>query len=447
MKKFGLLIIAIVIILFSDSTFGQIWVEHFDYDPGSLVSVSFTGDSVWNWHSGTYGQVDVIDTDSDTGKSLRYTDLYNWTYNPSAGRRIVITEAESEDVGRNLDQLYTSNSIYISFLMKVITLPSGGGTYFLHTFQGTIGTTFGSTVWIKPNSTNFQIGINARTTAANTVWYTTDLSLNLTYLVVVKYEFVTGTGNDVASLFINPSITGAEPSPTVTHTNTGGTDLTSIGRVALRQSLSSGNGMGTIEIDEIRVATSWSDAPLPVELSSFSASVISNGVKLSWRTETETNNYGFEILRSAQNDNWEKIGFVEGYGNSNSPKDYTFTDASVSSGTYSYRLKQIDNDGTFSYSKIIEVDLGAPDKYELAQNFPNPFNPNTSIRFTLPETGNVKLTVFNLLGQEVATLVNGVKEAGTHIINFDAEGLNSGVYIYRIESGSFNEVRKMTLIK
>ncbi len=187
---------------------------------------------------------------------------------------------------------------------------------------------------------------------------------------------------------------------------------------------------------------------LPVELSSFSASVIGSAVKLSWRTETEVNNYGFEILRSAQNDNdWTKLGFVEGYGNSNSPKDYSFTDASVVSGTYSYRLKQIDIDGTFSYSKTIEVDLGAPKKYELAQNFPNPFNPNTAIKFTLPETGNVKLTVYNMLGQEIATLVNGVKEAGTHIINFNAEELNSGVYIYRIESNGFNEVRKMTLIK
>ncbi|HSL89956.1 MAG TPA: T9SS type A sorting domain-containing protein [Ignavibacteriaceae bacterium] len=93
------------------------------------------------------------------------------------------------------------------------------------------------------------------------------------------------------------------------------------------------------------------------------------------------------------------------------------------------------------------MDLGAPKKFELTQNFPNPFNPNTAIRFSLPETGNVKLTVFNLLGQEVAVLVNGLTEAGTHIINFDAAGLNSGIYIYRIESGSFNEVRKMTLIK
>ncbi|MCJ7553924.1 MAG: T9SS type A sorting domain-containing protein, partial [Ignavibacteriaceae bacterium] len=203
---------------------------------------------------------------------------------------------------------------------------------------------------------------------------------------------------------------------------------------------------------------SASDNPLPVELSSFSASIIGSAVKLSWRTETEVNNYGFEVERASSSPAsapdgttplqvWGKIGFVEGYGNSNSPKDYSFIDASVVSGTYSYRLKQIDIDGQFEYSKIIEVNLGAANKYELAQNFPNPFNPNTSIKFTLPETGNVKLTVYNMLGQEIATFVNGVKEAGTHIINFNAEELNSGIYMYRIESNGFNEVRKMTLIK
>jgi hypothetical protein len=196
----------------------------------------------------------------------------------------------------------------------------------------------------------------------------------------------------------------------------------------------------------------FDNTPLPVELSSFSASVIGSSVKLNWRTETEQNNYGFEVERKVGSPqstvgNYEKIGFVEGYGNSNSPKSYSFSDNSISSGKLSYRLKQIDNDGSFSYSKIIDVDLGAPKKFELTQNFPNPFNPNTAIRFSLPEAGNVKLTVFNLLGQEVAILVNGLTESGAHIINFDAAELNSGIYIYRIESGSYNEVRKMTLIK
>jgi photosystem II stability/assembly factor-like uncharacterized protein len=192
------------------------------------------------------------------------------------------------------------------------------------------------------------------------------------------------------------------------------------------------------------------DSPLPVELSSFSASIIGSTVKLNWSTETEINNYGFEIERyalSAERQAWEKIGFVNGNGNSNSPKSYSFTDNNVESGKYSYRLKQIDNDGQFEYSKAIEVDLGAPKKYELSQNYPNPFNPTTTIKFNLPEAGNVKLTLFNILGQELKTLVNEFKESGVHTINFDASDLNSGMYIYKLEAGSFVQTRKMTLVK
>jgi len=200
-------------------------------------------------------------------------------------------------------------------------------------------------------------------------------------------------------------------------------------------------------------------SPLPVELSSFSASVIGSNVKLIWRTDTEVNNYGFEVERTSPlpspyegeggtaGRGWEKIGFVNGNGNSNSPKDYSFVDNRATTGTYSYRLKQIDNDGQFEYSKTIEVVIGTPKKFELSQNYPNPFNPTTTIKFTIPEAGNVKLTLFNILGQEVKTLISGFKESGVHTIDFNASELNSGIYIYKIESGSFIQTRKMTLLK
>ncbi len=110
-------------------------------------------------------------------------------------------------------------------------------------------------------------------------------------------------------------------------------------------------------------------------------------------------------------------------------------------------MKQIDNDGQFEYSKTVEVDLDNPDKFELSQNYPNPFNPSTTIKFNLPEAGMVKLTLYNILGQEIRWLVNEFKESGTHTINLDASELNSGMYIYKIESGSFAQTRKMTLIK
>jgi hypothetical protein len=200
-------------------------------------------------------------------------------------------------------------------------------------------------------------------------------------------------------------------------------------------------GVGILQIDD----------PLPVELTSFSATTIGKDVKLSWNTSTEVNNYGFDIerkiLKQVQNDSWEKIGFVNGNGNSNSPKDYSFVDDKVVTGKYSYRLKQIDNDGQFEYSKVVEIDVNGTKKFELTQNYPNPFNPTTTIQFQLPQTGMVKLTLYNILGQEIKTLVNETKEAGTHTVNFDASELNSGVYIYKIESGSFTQTRKMTLVK
>ncbi len=192
--------------------------------------------------------------------------------------------------------------------------------------------------------------------------------------------------------------------------------------------------------------------PLPVELSQFSAIIKNGNVNLKWRTETEVNNYGFEIQRTKddvefRNSNFEMIGFVQGNGNSNSPKDYSFTDDKISAGKYAYRLKQIDTDGNFEYSKVIEIDLDSPAKFELFQNYPNPFNPSTTIRFTVAETEYVRLTVYNLVGEQVEELLNEVKDAGIHTIDFDGSNLNSGIYIYKIESGDFVQTRKMTLIK
>jgi hypothetical protein len=194
-------------------------------------------------------------------------------------------------------------------------------------------------------------------------------------------------------------------------------------------------------------------SPLPVELISFTARVINNKVLLNWQTATEINNFGFDILRQAHTSTplsatgWDKIGFVSGNGNSNSPKDYLFEDNPALSGKYYYRLKQIDNDGQFEYSKIIEVTLNAPNSFELSQNYPNPFNPTTIISYTLPVAANVKLTVYNILGQEVKTLVNEYKEPGTYGFNFNASELNSGLYIYKLEAGSFIQVKKMMLLK
>jgi len=193
------------------------------------------------------------------------------------------------------------------------------------------------------------------------------------------------------------------------------------------------------------------NAPLPVELSSFTAKASEDKVQLNWETKTEVNNFGFEVERTAsvnnENKTWQKIGFVEGNGNSNSPKEYSFLDKNVLSGNHSYRLKQIDTDGQFDYSPEVNVVVEVPTDYALEQNFPNPFNPSTKIEFSIPETGTVKLIVYNLLGQEVRTLVNEQRQAGSYTELFNASELNSGVYFYELRVNDYVLTKKMQLLK
>ena len=204
------------------------------------------------------------------------------------------------------------------------------------------------------------------------------------------------------------------------------------------------------------------DAALPVELSSFSAIIKGNKVELNWQTATEVNNYGFEIERSvvgdqrsanAAADSWTKIGFENGHGNSNSVKEYSFTDKPNGGAKFKYRLKQIDNDGKYEYSNEIEVDLGIPQEFLLEQNYPNPFNPSTTIRYSIPNViasetkQSVVLKVYDILGNVVATLVNEQKSAGNYEVKFDASNLSSGIYFYKLQSGSFVQTKKFILIK
>jgi len=201
-------------------------------------------------------------------------------------------------------------------------------------------------------------------------------------------------------------------------------------------------------------ATAYVPKVIPVELTTFTASVMGNDVQLNWSTATELNNSGFEILRFDQNDDntWQKIGFVPGHGTTTEPQYYSFIDKSVSSGKYQYRLKQIDYDGTFEYSDIVEVEVGLPTEFSLEQNYPNPFNPTTKIKFTIAsiETGHapsVHLTVYDILGNEIATIVNEEKPAGSYEVNFDAMELTSGIYFYQLKAGTFVQTKKMVIIR
>jgi photosystem II stability/assembly factor-like uncharacterized protein len=191
------------------------------------------------------------------------------------------------------------------------------------------------------------------------------------------------------------------------------------------------------------------DSGVPVELNSFTADVNGSTVNLSWSTATETNNRGFEIQRKNDIDNtWITAGFKNGRGNSTELNTYTFTDNELSAGTYNYRLRQIDYDGTFDIFDLSgEIEITPVNEYSLSQNYPNPFNPSTTINYSIASAGPVTIKLYNTIGKEVATLVNSNKEAGRYSVDFSGTGLSSGIYLYKIETAEFTQVRKMTLLK
>lgn len=190
--------------------------------------------------------------------------------------------------------------------------------------------------------------------------------------------------------------------------------------------------------------------PLPVELSAFAVLLLGSAVDIRWRTETEVTNFGFEVQRNHGIEisiPWTKIGFVEGNGTSNSPKDYSYTDILTSDDIYHYRLKQIDTDGRYEYSSVVSIRFTTPVHYVLNQNYPNPFNPSTNISYTIPKDGFVTLKIYDSIGREISNLVNENQKAGSYTTNFDAGKYASGIYFCRINSGNFSSSIKMILLK
>jgi hypothetical protein len=195
---------------------------------------------------------------------------------------------------------------------------------------------------------------------------------------------------------------------------------------------------------------------IPVELTHFSFDVSRDDVTLKWLTATETNNDGFEIQRAVQHHEFGKspfvpVSFVRGYGTTTESKSYIYTDKQIKPGTYFYRLKQRDFDGNFEYSPELTVEVSYPSEFGLMQNYPNPFNPNTIIEYTLSEPSDVRIIVYSVLGEEVASLVNMIKEAGYHKYNFSADNLPSGTYVYQLQAtgsnGAYIETKKMMILK
>jgi hypothetical protein len=186
---------------------------------------------------------------------------------------------------------------------------------------------------------------------------------------------------------------------------------------------------------------------VPVELISFAATSNGKEVILNWSTATELNNQLFEVQRSSEGSDFASVGFVNGKGTTTERQDYTYRDKILTDGKYYYRLKQIDYLGRYEYSNIIEIELRAFNSYLLEQNYPNPFNPATTIGYGIKEKSNVKITILNAIGEDVAVILNEEREPGFHQVEFNAANLPSGVYFYQLQAGEFVSTKKMILLR
>ncbi|MCB0729305.1 MAG: T9SS type A sorting domain-containing protein, partial [Ignavibacteriae bacterium] len=331
-----------------------------------------------------------------------------------------------QDAYYPLNSNISSGSIYAFFIVNVTSTnnTNGVGDYFLGFLPSTSTTNYTCRVYTRQSVNNpnlFSFGLTKNAISGGAVAWTDSIyALGTNYLLCAKYTFQSGsTTDDLVSLFVfssaPPSI---EPTPVLQNLTSTTTDVNDIGRLALRQgSAAIGADMN---IDEIWVGTDWGNT-LPVELSSFTSSVNYRDVTLNWSTASELNNSGFEIersdIRSQTSNVWTKVGNVNGNGTSSSVINYSYTDRGLATGSYSYRLKQIDFNGNFEYFNLNnEVNIGTPSTYALSQNYPNPFNPATTINFDLPTDGNVSLKLYDMSGKEVATLVNEVRSAGYYSV-------------------------------
>src|ERR1035437_784386 len=466
MKKLSLFFGVLAIICFSNLTFSQLL---FSEDFTGLTVGTLIGQSSWTQAGGS----DFLSVATTT--PLTYTG-YNGGGGAYATMPVWTGTSRVIKLFSPTGVVATGNVYYFSFLLNLTQTFATTGTTANYCLS--LGDAAGTSSNLSPKlyartdvgGTGFNIGIcKQSTTITNITWGATVLNLNQTYLVIEEYKFNTlGAGHDdEVYLWVNPSLSSVPVTTSAECQNNGITNILDvdfdnynavaggIGSV-IWNSRGAGNPVGAF--DGVRLAYGTSDAVawanlaagsiVPVELTSFTASVSKGAVNLSWNTATEVNNMGFNVERSANKTDWTKIAFIQGNQTSTKPIAYSYVDKSVSqSGNYYYRLKQADNDGTSKYSSIVEAGVNSPSVLSLNQNYPNPFNPSTIISYSLPMASNVKLIVYNSIGQPVSVLENGFKNAGSYNVSFNASELSSGIYFCKIEAGQFSQIRKMMLLK
>ena len=429
-------LITLLFIIACYSGWGQVTlsVNNFNFS-GALTS------NGWIAHSGT---TNVIST--TTG--LTFTN-----YSGSGiGNAVAIGNAGGEDVNKTFTTQNTNGqSVYASFLIKVTEAANESGDYFFHLGDGggTSWTTFAARVFVRTTSSGVNFGVSNASTISESEYGLTNFARNTEYLLIVKYSIVTGAGFDPVYLWVfsdgadfsnEPNTANAEAS----NLSTNGRDI--INAIGLRQGSSSTSV--ELTIDGIRIATSWARV-LPVNFTSFSSYKDGKNNLLTWSTASEQNNSGFEIQRSTDAVNFEKIGFVKSLsatGNSSSRLDYTFTDYNPVGLRQYYRLKQTDFDGTSKYSAVVLVTREAPTALQLTHVYPNPSRESLYINTASPTKMELQLLVIDLRGRVV-----GKKQVSAEIGNngFDipVAHLASGTYILKVLNSSQQVVATEKFIK
>lgn len=410
----------LLLLAFSISTLllnAQTTIENFSYGSvaDTLTNPSIGG-ATWKRHSGAGTPIVYNAT------SISYTGYSS----SGVGGSVSITNgAGSREDANRQTSFYNSGTVYASFLLNVTASGGTTGDYFMH-FGDSFGFSagaFGGRLFIKDGSVpnSFKLGLTKGSAAASAAFTSVDYSLNTPILVVLKYSF-NATATDTAYAFVFTSgVPSVEPTTaTLTSTDLTINDLLKIRSISIRQGTV---GTHACAIDGIRVSSTWNNSVLPVSLVRFSADLKENKVELNWSTSSETNNKGFEIERSVDGNNFSKIAFVKGAGNSNKLIKYHFVD-DYSSSAY-YRLKQLDFDGKFDYSKVIAVKVEKEDlKVELS---PNPFGN----KITIQSNNQIsKVEIIDITGKvKLVEIING-KTA-----EINTSEISNGIYFLRINDG------------